>query len=152
MGGSCDFSVNPSLFSLDFVTLDFGTSDSGLTIISCRQKTTTLTLTSDDRNRCADLQFTREVMNNSVMYLTVSIISFQMVPLIYLKIFIQVFSLILVTVRVGARNLNHAGPTSIKETVLENCELDSFASSVKKVLAEVALDNCFEQNITGEVA
>ena len=91
-------------------------------------------------------------MNNSVMYLTVSIISFQMVPLIYLKIFIQVFSLILVTVRVGARNLNHAGPTSIKETVLENCELDSFASSVKKVLAEVALDNCFEQNITGEVA
>ena len=75
-----------------------------------------------------------------------------MVPLIYLKIFIQVFSLILVTVRVGARNLNQAGPTSIKETVLENCELDSFASSLKEVLAEVALDNCFEQNLTGEVA
>ena len=30
---SCDFSVSPSPFGLDFGTLDFGTSDSGLTII-----------------------------------------------------------------------------------------------------------------------
>ena len=29
---SCDFSVSPSPFGLDFVTLDFGTSDLGLTI------------------------------------------------------------------------------------------------------------------------
>ena len=33
-GGPCDFSVSPSPFGLDFGTLDFGTSDSGLTIIS----------------------------------------------------------------------------------------------------------------------
>ena len=32
-GGPCDFSVSPSPFGLDFGTLDFGTSDSGLTII-----------------------------------------------------------------------------------------------------------------------
>ena len=31
-GGPCDFSVSPSPFDLDFGTLDFGTSDSGLTI------------------------------------------------------------------------------------------------------------------------
>ena len=31
-GGPCDFSVSPSPFGLDFGTLDFGTSDSGLTI------------------------------------------------------------------------------------------------------------------------
>ena len=30
-GGPCDFSVSPSPFGLDFGTLDFGTSDSGLT-------------------------------------------------------------------------------------------------------------------------
>ena len=29
---SCDFSVSPSPFGLDFVTLDFGTLDFGLTI------------------------------------------------------------------------------------------------------------------------
>ena len=29
---SCDFSVSPSPFGLDFVTLDFGTLDLGLTI------------------------------------------------------------------------------------------------------------------------
>ena len=75
-----------------------------------------------------------------------------MVLLIYLKIFIQVFSLILVTVRVGARNLNQDGSGSIKETVLENCEFKSFASSVKEALAEVALDNCFEHNKTGAVS
>ena len=34
MGGDpWDFSVSPSPFGLDFGTLDFGTSDSGLTII-----------------------------------------------------------------------------------------------------------------------
>ena len=32
-GGPCDFSVSPSPFGLDFGTLDFGTSDSGLTKI-----------------------------------------------------------------------------------------------------------------------
>ena len=32
VGGPCDFSVSPSPFGLDFGTLDFGTSDSGLTI------------------------------------------------------------------------------------------------------------------------
>ena len=32
-GGPCDFSVSPSPFGLDFGTLDFGTSDSGLTIL-----------------------------------------------------------------------------------------------------------------------
>ena len=31
-GGPCDYSVSPSPFGLDFGTLDFGTSDSGLTI------------------------------------------------------------------------------------------------------------------------
>ena len=31
---SCDFSVSPSPFGLDFGTLDFGTSDLGLTIIT----------------------------------------------------------------------------------------------------------------------
>ena len=31
-GGPCDFGVSPSPFDLDFGTLDFGTSDSGLTI------------------------------------------------------------------------------------------------------------------------
>ena len=31
-GGPCDFSVSPSPFGLDFGTLDFETSDSGLTI------------------------------------------------------------------------------------------------------------------------
>ena len=72
-----------------------------------------------------------------------------MALLINLKIFIQVFSLILVIVRVGARNLNQAGSGSIKETVLENCELESFVSSVKEALAEVAPDNCFEDNLTG---
>ena len=30
-GGPCDFSVSPSPFGLDFGTLDFETSDSGLT-------------------------------------------------------------------------------------------------------------------------
>ena len=34
-GGLCDFSVSPSPFGLDFGTLDFGTSDSGLTIPIC---------------------------------------------------------------------------------------------------------------------
>ena len=33
-GGPCDYSVSPSPFALDFWTLDFGTSDSGLTIPS----------------------------------------------------------------------------------------------------------------------
>ena len=75
-----------------------------------------------------------------------------MALLINLKIFIQVFSLILVIVRVGARNLNQAGSGSIKETVLENCELESFVSSVKEALAVVAPDNCFEDNLTGAVA
>ena len=32
VGGSCDFSVSPSPFGLDFWTLDFGTLDSSLTI------------------------------------------------------------------------------------------------------------------------
>ena len=32
-GGPCDFSVSPSPFGLDFRTLDYGTLDSGLTII-----------------------------------------------------------------------------------------------------------------------
>ena len=32
VGGPCDFSVSPSPFGLDLGTLDFGTSDSGLTI------------------------------------------------------------------------------------------------------------------------
>ena len=36
-GGPCDFSVSPSPFGLDFKTLDFGTSDSGLTIKVNRQ-------------------------------------------------------------------------------------------------------------------
>ena len=36
-GGPCDFSVSPSPFGLDFGTLDFGTSDSGLTIIFDKQ-------------------------------------------------------------------------------------------------------------------
>ena len=31
-GGPCDYCVSPSPFDLDFATLDFGTSDSGLTI------------------------------------------------------------------------------------------------------------------------
>ena len=31
-GGPCDFSVSPSPFSLNFGTLDFGTSDLGLTM------------------------------------------------------------------------------------------------------------------------
>ena len=34
VGGPCDFSVSPSNFGLDFETLDFGTSDSGMTIFS----------------------------------------------------------------------------------------------------------------------
>ena len=33
-GGLCDFSVSPSPFGLNFGTLDFGTSDSGLTIVN----------------------------------------------------------------------------------------------------------------------
>ena len=32
VGGPCDFSVSQSPFGLDFATLDFGASDSGLTI------------------------------------------------------------------------------------------------------------------------
>ena len=32
-GGPCDFSVSPSPFGLNFGTLDFGTSDLGLTIV-----------------------------------------------------------------------------------------------------------------------
>ena len=32
-GGPCDYCVSPSPFDLDFGTLDFGTSGSGLTII-----------------------------------------------------------------------------------------------------------------------
>ena len=32
-GGPCDFSVSPSPFGLDFGTLDFVTSDSGLIIM-----------------------------------------------------------------------------------------------------------------------
>ena len=32
-GGPCDFNVSPSPFGLDFGTLDFGISDSGLTIV-----------------------------------------------------------------------------------------------------------------------
>ena len=32
VGGPCDFSVSPSPFGLEFGTLDFGTSDSGLKI------------------------------------------------------------------------------------------------------------------------
>ena len=31
-GGPCDYCVSPSPLGLDFGTLDFGTSDSGLTI------------------------------------------------------------------------------------------------------------------------
>ena len=31
-GGPCDYCVSPSPFDLNFGTLDFGTSDSGLTI------------------------------------------------------------------------------------------------------------------------
>ena len=31
VGGPCDFSVSPSPFGLDFGTLDYGTSDLGLT-------------------------------------------------------------------------------------------------------------------------
>ena len=34
----CDFSVSPSPFGLDFGTLDFGTSDSGFTIICIERK------------------------------------------------------------------------------------------------------------------
>ena len=33
VGGPCDYCVSPSPFDLDFGTLDFGTSDSGLTIL-----------------------------------------------------------------------------------------------------------------------
>ena len=33
VGGPCDYCVSPSPFGLDFGTLDFGTSDSGLTIM-----------------------------------------------------------------------------------------------------------------------
>ena len=33
VGGPCDYRVSPSPFGLDFGTLVFGTSDSGLTII-----------------------------------------------------------------------------------------------------------------------
>ena len=33
-GGPCDYSVSPSPFGFDFGTLDFGTSDSGLTIFT----------------------------------------------------------------------------------------------------------------------
>ena len=32
-GGPCDYCVSPIPFALDFRTLDFGTSDSGLTIL-----------------------------------------------------------------------------------------------------------------------
>ena len=32
-GGPCDYCVSPSPFALDFGTFDFGTSDSGLTIL-----------------------------------------------------------------------------------------------------------------------
>ena len=32
-GGPCDYCVSPSPLGLDFRTLDFGTSDSGLTIL-----------------------------------------------------------------------------------------------------------------------
>ena len=39
VGGPCDFSVSPSPFGLDFGTLDFGTSDSGLTIFLCKSLT-----------------------------------------------------------------------------------------------------------------
>ena len=35
VGGPCDFSVSPSPFGLDFGNLDFGTSDLGLTKMSC---------------------------------------------------------------------------------------------------------------------
>ena len=37
VGGPCDYCVSPSPFDLDVGTLDFGTSDSGLTIrqINC---------------------------------------------------------------------------------------------------------------------
>ena len=34
MGGPCDFSFSPSPFVLDIGTLDFGTSDLGLTIVN----------------------------------------------------------------------------------------------------------------------
>ena len=34
VGGPCDFSVSPSPFGLDFGTLDYGTSDLGLTIVN----------------------------------------------------------------------------------------------------------------------
>ena len=37
-GGLCDFSVSPSPFGLDFGTLDFRTSDSGLTILVMKQR------------------------------------------------------------------------------------------------------------------
>ena len=33
VGGPCDYRVSPSPFGLDFGTLDFGTSDSDLTIL-----------------------------------------------------------------------------------------------------------------------
>ena len=46
VGGPCDYSVSPSLFGLDFGTMDFGTSDSGLTIIQ-------IVLESLIRNRTA---------------------------------------------------------------------------------------------------
>ena len=35
-GGPCDFGVSPGPFALDFGTLDFRTSDSGLTILCLR--------------------------------------------------------------------------------------------------------------------
>ena len=35
-GGPWDFSVSPSPFGLDFGTLDFGTSDSGLILHLCK--------------------------------------------------------------------------------------------------------------------
>ena len=48
-GGPCDFSVSPSPFGLDFGTLDFGTSDSGLTILMKKRITIALQLESQSR-------------------------------------------------------------------------------------------------------
>ena len=64
MGGPCDFSVSPSPFGLDFETLDFGTSDSGLT------KIVTYSKSSDDENKnftlCLDVSSVQPVYMSRV--------------------------------------------------------------------------------------
>ena len=47
VGGPCDFSVSPSPFGLDFGTLDFVTSDSGLKITDINNMWLTLTMMGD---------------------------------------------------------------------------------------------------------